>query len=162
MCRGSTTPRSSCSRPIGIWTATQLGESCLRMASSETKKSARSRSSMLTKAIRETPSRSQRLQSRPPDDAQRRDGVGLEAGVARRVDQVHLAPLPLDVADGRRQGHLALVLLLLPVGDGRVVLDRAQPVRRAALEEKRFRERRLARATMAAAGEGANGARGPA
>ncbi len=37
------------------------------------------------------------------DDAQRRDRVGLEAGVARRVDQVDLAALPLEVAERRRR-----------------------------------------------------------
>src|SRR5919198_2142493 len=64
MWKRSTMPRSSCSRPIGIWTATQRFESCERSCSSTAKKSARSRSSMFTNTRRERPSCSQRSQRR--------------------------------------------------------------------------------------------------
>ena len=74
------------------------------------------------------------------DDAQRGDRVALEAGVARRVDQVDLPLLPLAVAERGRQRHLPPVLVLVPVGDGRPLLDRAEPVDRAGLEEQRLDE----------------------
>ncbi len=45
-------PVSSCSTPIGMCTATHWVESCVRSCSSVRKKSARSRSSMLTKTTR--------------------------------------------------------------------------------------------------------------
>ena len=57
-------PVSSCSAPIGRWTATQRSESCARSASSARKKSARSRSSMLTTITRARPSSSARSQTR--------------------------------------------------------------------------------------------------
>src|SRR5579884_62298 len=64
MWRRSTIPVSSCSAPIGSWMATQRSESCWRAASSTRKKSARSRSSMLTKRTRESSSSSARFQTR--------------------------------------------------------------------------------------------------
>src|SRR5579862_5828969 len=64
MWRRSTTPVSSCSAPIGSWTATHRSESCCRAASSTRKKSARSRSSMLTKRTRESSYASARFQTR--------------------------------------------------------------------------------------------------
>src|ERR671925_746449 len=64
MWKRSTIPLSSCSWPMGICTATHRFESWLRSCSSTEKKSARSRSSMLTKTRRESPSCSQRSQRR--------------------------------------------------------------------------------------------------
>jgi hypothetical protein len=55
---------SSCSLPIGSWIATQRSESCCRAASSTRKKSARSRSSMLTKRTRESSCCSARCHTR--------------------------------------------------------------------------------------------------
>src|SRR5439155_603577 len=52
---------------------------------------------------------------RPFDDPQRGDHVALEARVAGGVDQVDLPVLPLDVAERRRQRHLAVVLVVVPV-----------------------------------------------
>ena len=49
------------------------------------------------------------------DDPERGDHVALEAGVAGRVDQVDLAALPIDVAEGRGERHLAVVLVVVPV-----------------------------------------------
>ncbi len=47
-------PVSSCSAPIGMCTATHFDDSCVRTPSSARKKSARSRSSMLTTTTRAT------------------------------------------------------------------------------------------------------------
>ena len=61
---GRRCPVSSCSAPIGRWTATHFSDSCARSASSARKKSARSRSSMFTKTTRERPPSSARCQCR--------------------------------------------------------------------------------------------------
>ncbi len=65
MCSRSTIPVSSCSEPIGRWTATQCSLSCSCRAPSTRRKSARSRSSMLTKTTRESLPCSARCQRRP-------------------------------------------------------------------------------------------------
>ena len=82
-------------------------------------------------------------------DAERGNRVSLEAGVPRRVDQVDLAFLPVDVADRRCERHLPLLLVLVPVADRGTRFDRPQPIGRARLEEHRLDERSLARAAMA-------------
>ena len=87
------------------------------------------------------------------DDAECGDRVRLEARVAGRVDEVQLAVLPLRVADRGGQRHLALLLVLVPVGDGRPLLDCAEPVGRAGLEEHGFDEGRLACPPMADHGD---------
>ena len=87
------------------------------------------------------------------DDAQRGDRVGLEAGVARRVDQVDLAALPLAVAERRGERHLPAVLVLLPVGDRRAGFDLPEPVRLSRLEEQRLDERGLSRPAVADDGD---------
>ena len=74
------------------------------------------------------------------DDVQRGDRVALEARLAGRVDEVDLAALPLEVGERVGDRHLALLLVLVPVGDRRPLLDDAQPVRRAGLEEHRLDE----------------------
>ncbi len=70
------------------------------------------------------------------DDTQRRECVGLEAGVAGRVDEVDLAVLPLEVAQRPRQRHAAPLLVLVPVRDRRPLLDAAEPVRLPRLEQE--------------------------
>src|SRR5215210_2091258 len=60
----SITPRTSCSEPIGISVATTCGPKAPLSESSVRRKSARSRSSMLTKIRRATPSSEARCQSR--------------------------------------------------------------------------------------------------
>ena len=65
---------------------------------------------------------------RPVCHGQCRDRVALEAGVAGRVEEVDLAPLPVGVADRGREGHLPLVLLVVPVRDGGAGLHGAEPV----------------------------------
>ena len=82
------------------------------------------------------------------DHAQGGNRVGLETGVARRVDQIELAALPLTRAERRGQRHLAPLLVLVPVRDGRPRLDRAEPVRLARLEEQSLDERGLARSAV--------------
>ena len=74
------------------------------------------------------------------DDEQARDRVRLEARVAGRVDQVDLAPLPLEVRERRGERHLPLVLVLVPVADSRPGLDGAETVDGARLEEHRLHE----------------------
>ena len=160
----STIPVSSCSDPIGRCTATHLDDSWPCSWSSVRKKSARSRSSMLTTTTRDSPRSSARFQTRAGadlhahhrgdddertlDDAQRAPPLALEGRVARAVDEVDLAALPGGVSERERDRELALVLVLVPVGDGRARLDRAEPVHLAGLEEQRFDERRLARPAM--------------
>ena len=53
------------------------------------------------------------------DDAHRRDRVPLKARVARSVDQVDLAVLPVRMRHGGGQRHTALVLVVVPVGHRR-------------------------------------------
>ena len=79
--------------------------------------------------------------------------VAAEAGVAGGVDQVDLAPLPVEMADRRGERHLAPLLVLVPVGGRRALLDRAEPVDRSGLEEHRLDERGLARPAMADDGD---------
>ena len=76
-----------------------------------------------------------------------------EARVAGRVDQVDLAALPLEVAERRGERHLPALLVLVPVGGGRALLDRAEPVDRAGLEEHRLDERGLPRPAVAGDGD---------
>ena len=83
------------------------------------------------------------------DDAQRRERVGLEARVARRVDQVDLPVFPLEVAERAREGHRALLLVLVPVRDRRPLLDATEPVDLLGLVEQRLDERRLPDAAVA-------------
>ena len=83
------------------------------------------------------------------DDAHRRDRVPLKAWVARSVDQVDLAVLPVRMRHGGGQRHAALVLVVVPVGHRRASLDRAEPVHGTALEEHRLDERGLSGAAMA-------------
>ena len=150
-------PLSSCSCPIGICTATQRFESCARSCSSDGEEvralavehvhedeRARVRAARCgptgASVCTSTPFDAVHHEQRALDDAQRGESVRLEPRVAGRVDQVDLPVLPLDVAERRRQRHLPLLLVLVPVGDRRALLDRAEAVRRAALEEQRLDE----------------------
>src|SRR5205823_8291016 len=76
-----------------------------------------------------------------------------EARIARRVDQVDLPVLPLEVHERAGEGHLPLLLVLVPVGGGRAGLDRPEPVRDASLEEHRLDEGALARAAVSDDGD---------
>src|SRR4029434_2100832 len=86
-------------------------------------------------------------------DWEPRDGVALKAGLARRVDQVDLSALPVEVTERRGDRHLPSLLVLVPVADGGALFDRAEPIDRPGLEEHRFDERRLPCTTMAGDGD---------
>src|SRR5262249_42647918 len=64
-------------------------------------------------------------------------------GLARRVDQVDPAPLPLDVGDARLGGEAALALLLLVVRDARLLAGAPEPVDRPTLVEQGLDQRGL-------------------
>ena len=81
-------------------------------------------------------------------DAQRAARLALEARIARNVDQVELASLPLGVRQREGDRHLPLLLVVVPVGDRRPGVDRAQSIRLARLEEERLDQRGLPRAAM--------------
>ena len=177
-------PRGSCTRTCGARRRSRSARARRRSgggrrrsaaraapgsAPSARKKSARSRSSMLTKSTRARPSSSARFQTRPVptstpmtplsdderalDDAQRAARLALEARVAGHVDQVDLPALPLGVRERERDRHPPLLLVVVPVRDRRARFDRAEPVRLAGLEEQRLDERGLARPTVADDGD---------
>ncbi len=87
------------------------------------------------------------------DDAERAASLALEARVARDVDQVELPLLPVGVRERERDRHHAPLLVVVPVGDGRPLFDRAEPVRLPRLEQQRLDERRLAGAAVADDGD---------
>ena len=130
----SITPLTSCSVPIGISVATTCGPKAAFSDSSARKKSARSRSSMLTKTSRARPSASARCQSRSvwtstpitalttttAASATRSAATAsaTKLGSPGRVDQVDLAAVVLERGDRGADRHLALLLVGLVVGDG--------------------------------------------
>src|SRR5204862_2204593 len=63
--------------------------------------------------------------------------------IARTIDDVDLAVVPVDVQEGARERHPPLVLVVVPVCGGRAGFDRPEPVRLPRLEEQRLRERGL-------------------
>ena len=77
------------------------------------------------------------------DDAERRERVGLEAGVARAVDQVDLPVVPVEMEQRAGERHRAPLLAVIPVGGGRALLHRPEPVDLARLEQHGLRERGL-------------------
>ena len=86
-------------------------------------------------------------------DPQTGDRVRLEARVARRVDQVDLAALPLEVRERSGERHLPALLVLVPVADRRSRFDGAETVDRACLEEHRLEEGGLTRPAMSDDGD---------
>ena len=140
-------------------------ELAARSCSSVRKKSARSRSSMFTNTTRARPRSAASFQARavptstpmtpetvtraPSTTRARGSQLTLEARVARDVDQIELALLPGRVLERHRDRELALVLVLIRIGDRRPGLDRPEPVDRTRLEEERLDERRLPRPTVA-------------
>ena len=77
-------------------------------------------------------------------DAERRLRVAEEVGEARRVDDVDLGLLPLEAGEAGGEGVLAGDLFVVEVGDGRAVVDLAQPVDRACDEQQCRDQLRLA------------------
>ena len=156
-------PLSSCSEPIGRCTATHFEDSCPCIWPSVRKKSARSRSSMLTTTTRASPRSSARFQTRAvptstPITPETTTSVPSTTRSAHRHSpwkdgspgqSTKLILRPCQVVWARESAiETALVLVLVPVGDGRARLDRPEPVHLAGLEEQRFDERRLARPAM--------------
>ena len=169
MCRTSTIPVSSCSAPIGMCTATHFVESWFRSASSVRKKSARSRSSMFTKTTRARPSSSASLQARdvPTSTPMTAETVTSAPSTTRAAHRsspwnagspgtsirLTFRSCHVGVLERHRDRELALVLVLVRVGDRRARLDRAEAVDRARLEEERLDERRLSRPAVADDGD---------
>ena len=89
-------------------------------------------------------------------DAQRAERVGDEARLAGRVEQVDLAPGPLEGAERRRDRHLAGLLVGLGVGGGGPVDDIAQAGQHPGLKQQRLVQRGLAGSAMADEGHIAN------
>ena len=156
----SITPCSSCSEPIGISVATTCWPNAAFSESSARKKSARSRSSMFTKMRRDEAELLGALpeavgahldahhavhhEHRALADPQRGQGVGHEARLARRVDEVDLAVLPPEGGEARGDRHLARLLVGRGVGHRGAVGHRAQAVDRARLEQQGLVQRGLA------------------
>ncbi len=83
------------------------------------------------------------------DDAQRGDGVGEEARVAGRVDEVEGETVALDVRKPGRHAELATLLVVVVVGDGRAVHHTAQAVDHAGLVQETLEQRGLAGTAVA-------------
>ena len=116
-------PVSSCSAPIGSWIATQRSRELLAAGL----EGAEEVGALAVEHVDEDDAREPELLGARPDaarvhldahdaaddderaldDPQRAGRVGLEAGVAGRVDHVDLAALPLEVADRRGERHRA-------------------------------------------------------
>ena len=74
------------------------------------------------------------------DDAQRRPRLALEARIARDVDEVQLAVLPVGVRERERDRHPPPLLVVVPVRHRRAGVDRAEAVELARLVEHRLDE----------------------
>ena len=134
----SMTPWNSCSRPIGSSTATHaVGEPRLERLERREEVGPLAVEQVDEDAAATSPSSSQRFHSRsvptstpitpetvtiaPSTTRSVAEHVGLEARLARRVDQVDRAALPLEVGDRRRDRHPAPALLVVVVGDRRLL-----------------------------------------
>ena len=162
----SMTPRNGLAtcggpRPTGIcsgdgWRAEPRARFRRRRAS----KSAPSRSSLLMNASRgtwylsacrqtvslwaSTPSRAQNTTTRAVEHAQAALDLGREIDVARRVDQVDRDVLPGKRDAGGVDGDAALLLFGVVVGVGRALIDLADAVLGAAVEQHPLGDRGLA------------------
>ena len=87
------------------------------------------------------------------DDAQRGDGVGEEARVAGRVEQVEAEALALDVREAGRQAELTSLLVVVVVGDRRAFDHVPQAIDHAGLVQQTLEQRRLAGAAVADEGD---------
>ena len=86
-------------------------------------------------------------------DPQGAERVGDEAGLARGVDEVDLALVPVERAQRRADRHLARLLVGVGIGGRVAIQDRAQPVDGAGLEQQRLVDRGLPAAAMADKGD---------
>ena len=147
----STTPRKSLSAPIGICRTSGVELRRSTIMSTQRKKSAPVRSSLLTKHIRghgvlvRLAPHGHRLRLDAGDTVEHRDGavedaqralhLGGEVDVAGGVDDVDLVVLPPAGRRGGRDRDAALLLLLHPVHDGGALVDLADLVGDAGVEE---------------------------
>ena len=161
MWRTSTIPSSSCSDPIGRCTATHFDENCSWICPSVRKKSARSRSSMLTTSTRASPSSSASFLTRavptskpitpetttsaPSTTRSAQRASPWKDGSPGQSTRLILRPCHSVWASESEIESCALLLVLVRVGDRRARLDRAEPVDLAGLEEERLDEGRLPR-----------------
>ena len=83
------------------------------------------------------------------DDAQRADRVGLEAGVAGRVDEVEREPAALNVGKRGSETELPALFVVVPVADRAAVFDLAQAIDHTGAKQERLEEGRLAGAAVA-------------
>ena len=74
--------------------------------------------------------------------------VGLEVGVAGRIDEGDADVLVLERADGQVDALLALLLVRVPIERRGTGINASQSLDRARIEEHRLREARLAGATV--------------
>src|SRR5262249_53856092 len=72
---------------------------------------------------------------------------------AGRVEQVDALALVVEVQDAGVDGEVALLLLVVVVGDAAAVVHAAAPVHGAALEQQAVRQRGLARGAVAGQGD---------
>ena len=160
---GRRRPSARARLPIGSWIATQRSESCCRAASSTRKKSARSRSSMLTKRTRESSYSSARFHTRAvltstpitplsttTTPSTTRSAANVSAwkpaspGVSTRLI---LRSFHSRWQSEPERDMRALLLVLVPVRDRRPLLDRSRagsssPPGRAAPRRARSSRRR--------------------
>ena len=93
-------------------------------------------------------------------DPERAQRIGDEAGVPRRVEQVHLAVEPLKRGQRQRDRHLAGLLIGVGIGHRGAVDDRAEPVGHPGLKQDRLVQGRLTGAAVADEGHVADPIRG--
>ena len=86
-------------------------------------------------------------------DAQRRARVAQEIRHPRRVDEVDLVLVPLDVGEAAGEGVLAGDFFFVVIGDGRPVVHAAEAVDGAGVEEQRGNQLRLPGAAMTDQGD---------
>ena len=162
-------PASSCSAPIGMWTATHFEENCSWIWPSVRKKSARSRSSMLTTSTRARPSSSASFLTRavptskpitpetttsaPSTTRSAQRASPWKDGSPGQSTRLIFRPCHSVCASESEIESCALLLVLVRVGDRRARLDRPESVDLARLEEERLDEGRLSRPAVADDGD---------
>ena len=149
----STTPRNAFSSPIGSCTGTTARPNTARSDSSDRSRLARSRSSRLRTTMRGTSSSSAAAQifsvetSTPATASTTTSAasatrsaaprIAQEIRHARRVDEVDLVLVPLDVGEAAGQRVLAGDFFFVVIRDRRPVVHAAEPVDGAGVEEQR-------------------------
>ena len=141
MLNRSTTPLKSCSLPTGISTATTCGPKASRRCVDGDREVG---ALAVEHVAEEDAGEPACVGARPEplgldldaedavddhegglDDPQRGDGVGEEARIAGRVEEVEAESSALDVRKAGRQAELPALLVVVVVGDGRASRPRA-------------------------------------